>query len=196
MTGTSGTGERADWHYSKIYPSDELRWFALRVEPTKEEMTVRILENRAMLALFPTHKITRNVSRYVSRTVEIERPSLTGYVFIAFPRGEEIPWWAVRKIHLVQSVVRVDGHPAEIDYSALFRLFVPPEFFKVQVQHHKRIYQHGEKVKMTAGSFMGIKAEIEEATADEAIVRLGLLGGALITVPVDSIEPIQVAQAA
>lgn len=191
-----GTVGQADWHYSKLYPSDDLRWFALRVEPTKEEMTVRILENRAMLALFPTHKITRNVSRYVTKTVEIDRPSLTGYVFIAFPRGEEIPWWAVRKIHLVNSVVRVDGRPAEISYSALFRLFVPPEFFKVQVQQHKRIYRQGEKVKMTAGSFMGINAEIEEATADEAIVRLGLLGGALITIPVDSIEPIKIAQAA
>ena len=185
-----------DWHYSKLYPSDELRWFALRVEPTKELMTVKILENRAMLALFPTHKITKSVSRYVSKTVEIDRPSLTGYVFIAFPRGEEIPWWAVRKIHLVQSIVRVDGKPAEIDYSALFRLFVPPEFFKVQVQHHKRIYQNGEKVKMVSGSFTGIKAEIEDATPDEAIVRLGLLGGVLVTVPVGDIELLKVAKAA
>lgn len=191
-----GSGDQTDWHYSKLYPSDDLRWFALRVEPAKEEMTVRILENRAMLALFPTHKITRNVSRYVTKTVEIERPSLTGYVFIAFPRDEEIPWWAVRKIHLVNSVVRVDGRPAEINYSALFRLFVPPEFFKVQVQQHKRVYRNGDKVKMTAGSFMGVSAEIEEATADEAIVRLGLLGGALVSVPVDNIELLNVAKAA
>lgn len=185
-----------DWHYSKLYPSDELKWFALRVEPTKEEMAVRILENRAMLALFPTHKITRNASRYVTKTIEIERPSLTGYVFVAFPKDEEIPWWAILKIHIVNSIVKVDGKPAEIKYSELFRLFVPPEFFKVQVQHHRRVYQHGDKVKMTAGSFMGVKAEIEEATPDEVIVKLGLLGGALVSVPVDSIEPVEVAEAA
>ena len=82
------------------------------------------------------------------------------------------------------------------DPPALFRLFVPPEFFKVQVQQHKRVYRNGDKVKMTAGSFMGVSAEIEEATADEAIVRLGLLGGALVSVPVENIELLKVAEAA
>lgn len=181
---------------SKLFPSEELRWFALRVEPNKEEMTVRILENKSMLALFPTYEVERNLSRYVTRTITVERPSLMGYVFIAFPQDIELPWWAVRKIHLIRSVVCVCGKPAQIDYDAMWRLFAPPGFFKAQVQIHKRVYGKGQKVKMTAGAFTGIKATVEDVTEDEAIVRLGLLGGALVNVSLDDIESLQIAAAA
>lgn len=160
--------------------ADSLNWFLLRVPPGKELTAVRILENRNMLATCPTHRIERKVSRHVSRMVDGgERPSLSGYVFMAFAPSiavNQIPWFEVRKLHLVQSIVG-DGErrPLRVPYPALWRLFAPPALLAAKVAQQARIYRT-DRVKVNGGSLNGYEGMVEDIGDGDATILVELFG--------------------
>jgi len=167
----------------RFVEADLLNWFLLRVPPGKELTAVRILENCNMLAMCPTHRATRKVSRHVSRVVDAgERPSLSGYVFIAFAPSipvDDIPWFEVRKLHLIQSIVgNGERKPMRVPYDGakgLWRLFAPPTLFAAKVAKQARIYRT-DRVKLNAGPFKGYQGMVEDIGDGDAKILIEMFG--------------------
>jgi len=156
--------------------SEDLDYYALRVPPQREPLTVRILEQRRMLAMYPTQTIRRRRHRNGKAMVEITRPSLTGYVFIAFPIGEAIPWWKVLELQIVHSVVSYGGRPARLDFADVWRLFAPDEFHLAEIAEHKRTYARDDCVRILDGPFGGFEGKIQALTDEDATVLCELFG--------------------
>jgi len=163
--------------------ADTLKWFIVRVPPGKELTATRVLEAHGMLVTYPTHRMQRKASRHVSRMVDMgERPSLSGYVFIAFAPSiddDDIPWFQVRKVHLVNSIVG-DGErkPLRVPYGGahgMWRLFAPAVFLTMQVTQQARIYRR-DRVKVSDGPFAKFEGFVEDIGEGDAKVLLELFG--------------------
>ncbi len=156
---------------------DSLDYFAVKVDPGKELMAQRILENRHILARVPTRSYEARVHRKSKRKITITRPWLAGLVFVAFPKGCEIPWFALRqRIHIIRGVIGMDHKPAKLDHQGLLRLFDDIVFSDAEVQAHKRTYLVGDRVRVTLGKFAGFEAKVVTAGPSEMTIMCQLFG--------------------
>lgn len=156
---------------------DLLDYYAVKVDPGKELMAERILGYRNILARVPTISHTSRVHRKSKRRVTVTRPWLAGLVFVAFPKEEPIPWFALKqRLHIIRGVIGMDHKPAKLDHAGLMRLFDDIVFSDVEVQVFKRVYCRGDRVRVTLGSFAGLQAEVIEATNEDMVVLCHLFG--------------------
>ena len=177
--------------------ADDLDFYALKCTPGKERMVSDILANRHILARTPLQKITRRIHRKTKATMTIERPLLAGLVFVAFPKGFEIPWFVIKRLHVVLGVIGMNHRPAKLDHEGLMRLFDDLVFSDVELAAHKRVYCKGDRVKVTLGKFTEMQAEVVAASETEMTILCELFGREM---PVrigpenmNSIEPIEAA---
>lgn len=156
---------------------DALDFYAVKVDPGKEAMAQRILENRHILARVPTRSYEARAHRKSKRKVMISRPWLAGLVFVAFPKASDIPWFALKqRIHIIRGVIGMDHKPTRLDHAGLLRLFDDIVFSDAEVQAHKRTYATGDRVKVTLGRFAGFEANVVEVSASEMVVMCQLFG--------------------
>jgi transcription antitermination factor NusG len=154
---------------------DSLDYFALKCTPGKERMVGEILCNRHILARTPMQKYVY-AGRHVKHPVERERPLLAGLVFVAFPKEFQIPWFAIKKLHVVLGVIGMNHQPAKLDHAGLMRLFEDLVFSDVEVAAHKRVYCKGDRVKVIGGALTGFEAEVVSASDDELRLLCSVFG--------------------
>ena len=148
---------------------DDLDFYALKCTPGKERMVSDILTNRHILARMPMQKYVYQ-GRHTKDPVERSRALLAGLVFVAFPQAYEIPWFAIKRLHVVLGVIGMNHTPAKLDHAGLMRLFDDLVFSRVEIVKHIRTYRQGQRVKMVGGALTGFEAEV--VSADDEILRL------------------------
>lgn len=184
---------------------DSLDYYAVKTAPAKERMACDILCNRNILARLPirTEREEVVINRRVPRKV-IERKTLlvTGLVFVAFPIGYEVPWFALKqRIHVIYGPLGMDHVPTKLDHVGLLRLFDTIVFSDAEVQAHKRTYYAGQRVKVVHGPFAGFDADVEVVNPDSDDLRILCdIFGRKVPVRInadqlDMIEPLAVAAA-
>lgn len=176
---------------------DTLDFYALKCTPGKERMVSKILTNRHILAKTPMHRYQRRVHRKSKDLIEVERPLLAGLVFVAFPKDFSIPWFAVKKLHVVLGVIGMNHQPAKLDHAGLMRLFADLVFSDVDVAKHKRVYARHDRVKVIEGPFAGFDAEVIDPTEGDLRILCDIFGR-LVPVRIeadqlDMIVPLEVA---
>lgn len=178
---------------------DSLDYYALRVVPGKERMTCDILSTRQILAKTPMAKYTPK-SRYKSRCDEVERPTLAGLAFVAFPkdmRADRRPWGAVKKLHTVYGFIGMDHKPLAIPAVELLSLFENLMFTTLQVAAHKRVYQKGDQVKFVVGALSGFDASVVAANDSELRLLCTIFGRKTpITLHASQLDSIELTKAA
>lgn len=176
--------------------ADDLDFYALKCTPGKERMVSDILANRHILARTPMKKYVY-AGRHVKDPVERERPLLAGLVFVAFPKGFQIPWFAIKRLHVVLGVIGMNSRPAKLDHAGLMRLFDDLVFSDVEVAKTKQVYCKGDRVRVTQGAFAGISAEVIAASETELTILCNLFSREMpvriTAAEMDKIEPLETA---
>lgn len=150
---------------------DELDFYALKCTPGKERMVSEILQNRQILARTPMQKYIY-AGKHTRDPIERSRPLLAGLVFVAFPQKLSIPWFAIKKLHVVLGVIGMNHMPARLDHAGLMRLFDDLVFTTAEVTRHKRVYQRGDRVRVINGPFAGFNAEVDLVNPTENDMRI------------------------
>lgn len=177
---------------------DSLDYYAVKVDPGKERMAERILGNRHILARVPMQSYETKVHRKSKRKVTVTRPWLAGLVFVAFPKDEPIPWFALRqRLHIIRGVIGMDHKPAKLDHAGLLRLFDEIVFSDTDVETFKRVYCKGDRVRLTLGNFAGLQAEVIEARDEDMVVMCQLFGREMpVRIAADKMEAVELIEAA
>lgn len=183
--------------------AESLDYFALKVEPGKERMAESILGDRNIMAKTAkrSYEQTIKINRRTPAKVVKQTLLLPGIIFVAFPKDEPIPWFALRqRLHIIRGVIGANNIPARIrDYKNLLRLFEDIVFTTAQLAKFRRVYTAGERVRMTAGALAGHEAVVVSATAEDMVVLVQLLGRdfpiALSGDQIDTLEPVATAAA-
>lgn len=178
---------------------NSLDYFALKVDPGKERMAESILESRHILVKLAqrTYEQTVKISRRIPAKVTRHTLLLPGIVFVAFPKDEPIPWFALRqRLHIIRGVIGVNNVPSRIrDSQKLLDLFENLAFTEAQVAAFKRVYAKGDRVRIVAGPLAGYEAVVVEATRDDLKLLCELMGRStpinLKTSQYDLVEPIE-----
>ncbi len=178
---------------------DGLDFYAVKVDPGKERMAQDILTIRKILAKLPyqtIREIEQVNRRSPPKVIERQQLLLRGLVFVAFPIGFDIPWFALKqRLHIIRGVIGMDHRPTKLDKEGLMRLFDDIVFTNVEVAAHKRTYHLHDRVKVTHGPFAGFAAEVIDPTENELRILCDIFGR---SVPVrieadqlDMIEPLE-----
>ena len=170
---------------------DELDFYAVKCTPGKERMVGEILANRHILAKTPMLRYQRRVHRKSKDLIDAERPLLAGLVFVAFPKGLPIPWFAIKKLHVVLGVIGMNHKPAKLDHAGLMRLFDDLVFSDVEVAKHKRTYARHERVRVVEGPFAGFDAEVIDATENDMRILCDIFGRSVpVRIEADQLDKI------
>lgn len=168
----------------------ELMWFALRVIPQREMMAAKILRYFGVDAAIKTEKRLRRTTKWDKERKPIEFCAAPGYVFIAIPRGKPTPWGAIFKLHLIRSVVSIEGVPAELNHEAVMKFLgfedmsLPNYFRFFSTRGHQ--FEIGDEVVITTGVLSEQKLRVEDVREGEAIFIIRMLGATKeISVPVN-----------
>jgi len=167
--------------------TEDLRWFALRVISQREQMVMKILRYDGLKA----HVKLEQRLRRKTKKDPVRKPTpfcaAPSYVFIGldFNRIDEngerpSPWKLVRRLHLIRSVVSLNGAPAELDPKALseflgFDDYNLPDHFKF-FRTGQQEFKIGDTVRLAHPSFEGFELPVQDIQAGEAIFHLTLLG--------------------
>jgi transcription antitermination factor NusG len=165
----------------------ELRWFALRTIPQREDMVKKHLIRLGKRAFI---KLERRFGKWIkgqrSDRMYVAAPA---YVFVGLG-DEESPWDFVHTCHLIRSVVSKEGRPAEINPIVLadflgFDDFNAPDYFKF---FRAPAFEIGETVRIETPSFEGMELPVKDIQRGEAIFELVMFAGAApaeVRVPLD-----------
>lgn len=183
--------------------AESLDYFALKVEPGKERMAESILCGRNIMAKLAkrSYEQTVKISRRIPAKVTRYTMLLPGIIFVAFPKEEPIPWFALRqRLHIIRGVIGSNNVPSRIrDYENLLRLFEDIVFTDAQIAKFRRTYTTGERVRMTTGALAGREAVVVSATADDMVVLVELFGRQMSVAmsgdQIDTLEPVATAAA-
>lgn len=159
----------------------DLRWFILRTLPQREIMSAKILRHMGLIAEVPREPRMRRQTKWDKERKSILYPSMPGYIFYATecaPR--EIPWHTVFKLHLIRSVVSINGVPALIDQSAVEHLLqsvwaVEPPAYAKFLRTGKE-FDVGDMVFITNGPLRDFELRVQDIQEGEAHFIIPLLG--------------------
>ncbi len=160
--------------------ADDLDYYAVRVEPTKERMACDILANRNILSRLAVRKFEQivKINRRVPAKVVQQRMLLPGIIFVAFPKGVDVPWFALKqRIHVIRGVIGMDHKPTKIkDVDKLMRLFDDIVFSNVDLAAFNRVYNKGDRVKLVVGPFANFEAEVSEVMEEDLRLLCDIFG--------------------
>lgn len=168
---------------------ENLRWFVLQVESTKEERVIRSLDMRSIPAAIPTvpkERVRRNkVYRWRS-------PVAHGYVLLGFPDIGAIDWWDILNINHVWNVLpdRSTGRAAQMPWQTTYTdagiirrggvEVLLSDLQSVRVGAAKYVRAHkfkaGDAVRVEAGPFTGFEGKVQQMDGASAKLLLNILG--------------------
>lgn len=184
--------------------SGDLRWFALRTIPGREKMARDILRRWGLIAFIAIEKRLRYESAMAAKK-KLERKerdfcSAPGYVLCGHPEAEPFPWLTAFRLHLIRSVVAVNGRPAELRHDAVMKFLRIPEsnlpdhlkWFHTGAVH---TFAPGDTVKIFGTSIVrDQKLVVEDVREGEAIFSLVWFGRTTeVKVPVGDCIPVEAA---
>lgn len=159
---------------------DLLDYYAVKVDPNKERMACSILGDRNIMARLPevtTETVERVNRRTPPKVVTRTTLLLRGLVFVAFPKGHDVPWFALKqRIHIIRGVIGMNHVPSRLDPAGLLNLFNNIVFTSIEVQKFRRTYCAGDRVKFVGGALAGFSADVVEASADELRLLCSVFG--------------------
>lgn len=169
----------------------ELKWFGLRVPPQRERVAVAILERRNYFAATKVEMIQRRKTRYCKKRVETPHVVTHGYVFVGLRQRHEL--LPICNLHLVQSVVGVNGIAAEFNPVKLLSfLEVDPVEYPPYYKYMRtgKEFDPGDTVRVGVGTLRDQFMKVADIRDNEAIFLLPLLGREFeIKVDVTDCEP-------
>lgn len=159
---------------------ENLRWYALRVLSQREQMVMKILRYDGIRAHIKTEKRLRRKTKKDPVRKPTPFCAAPSYCFVGLPASDPHPWRLVRKLHLIRSVVSVEGRPAELDPVALsdflgFDDYNLPDHFKF-FRTGQQEFKIGDVLRVASPSFEGFDLPLQDIQAGEAIFHLTLLG--------------------
>lgn len=164
----------------------EIRFYALRVLAQREQMVQKILRYDGLTAFIKTEQRLRRKTKKDPVRKPMPYCAAPSYVFVGLPviappgTENDNPWSLVRKLHLIRSVVSLNGLPAELDPKALseflgFDDYNLPDHFKF-FRTGQQEFKIGDIVRLAHPSFEGFDLPVQDIQAGEAIFHLTLLG--------------------
>lgn len=164
--------------------AEDLRWYALRVLPQREDMVKKHLIYRGLKAYT---KLEKRFGKWVKgKRTEKEYVAAPGYVFVG---ASSNPWMEVHDCHLIRSVVSVNGRPALLDARKLatfleFDDFSLPDYFRF---FRAPPFQVGDTVRIDHPSYEGFELPVKDIRNHEVIFDLVMLGRTMeLNVPVEN----------
>jgi len=168
---------------------ENLRWFVLRVESTKEETLISVLDRKGIPAAIPTIQKER-VRR--GKLFKWRAPVASGYVLIGWPGVASIPWHELTQFRIVYSPLRDDaGNPVRVPWECSYQddgatkpggvktLLGDMEAIRRGAAKFARshsMFAVDDDVRVEAGPFAGHAAKVHQITGRDAIVLLNILG--------------------
>lgn len=156
----------------------ELSWFALRVQPQKEQAVRDILVRRGMKAFIKTEKRAVHHSARASRLRKRREArrfcAAPGYVFVGASKLN--PWMLVHENHMISSVVSREGRPAILHPMALsdflgFDDFNMPDAM-MWFRRSQQAFNIGDMVHVDLPYLQGFTLPVKDIQKGEAIFDL------------------------
>jgi transcriptional antiterminator RfaH len=145
-----------------------MHWLLAYTKPRQERVAEEHLGRQGYEVLCPQICIQKLRNR---RWTWVEEPLFPRYLFVG--AGEGVSWAPVRSTVGVASLVRFGGQVAPVPEDLVGTLRTSA----AHPQHHRPIYQQGQKVRIVAGPFATLEGVFVMAEGDErASVLLDLLG--------------------
>jgi transcription antitermination factor NusG len=168
---------------------ENLRWFVLRVESTKEETLIGVMDRMGIPAAIPTvHK--ERVRR--GKVFRWRAPVASGYVLIGFPGTARIPWWEITQYRIVYSPLRDDqGNPVQVPWECPIMVkgvvkdggvkTLLADFEAIRKGAAKYIrarpaFDANDNVRVQDGPFEGHFGKVQEVVGGSATILLNILG--------------------
>ncbi len=143
-----------------------LPWYVLKVRARSEFSAVLALRGRGYDPFCPVHPKLR---RYSDRTKIVESVVFPGYLFCRFDLRQKLP---VISSTAVQSIISVDGMPAEVGDDLIESIRRAVEAGALSVPYLKS----GQRVRVRFGPYAGIEGVfIGEAASRQLIISIHLL---------------------
>lgn len=167
---------------SAIYEPGAARWFALRVDPQREDQVEAWLRLRGVYAFHPVRM--RQTVRF-GKVREYARRYLPGYVFARFP-GEPVIHQVTRAPFIIGALTCSKGHWGVLEPKRLQAIHAMRHLDETQRKDRAASLARraadariraGDSALFQAGPFAGFPCEVVELLADGgAIVRVMIFG--------------------
>ena len=158
----------------------ELKFYALRVLPQYEFMVMKHLRYQGIKAHVKTEKRLRRKTAKDKVRKEQTFIAASGYCFVGLPASNPNPWSLVHRIHMIRSVVSLNGRPAELCPDRLMDFlgyddFSAPAHFKF-LRTKGEQFQIGDVLKIAKPAFEDLNLPLVELREGECIFHLTLFG--------------------
>ncbi len=147
------------------FATEILVWFIARCQPSSERKALAALRERRLSAYMPIERTAKKVRD--ARTV-VERPLLTGYLFVGLPTEDHQ--------HLVRHVTGIEGLVSVAGKAHVFSAWKVLAIAAAEAAGafdrsgpRKPVYRHGQKVRVSRGQWLGQLAEIVDASAEDRL---------------------------
>lgn len=141
-----------------------LRWYALYVRSRFEKKVDRVLQEKGVESFLP---ITNEIHRWSDRKKKIKELLFRGYVFVHTDLQNK---YNILATDGVVYIVGVHGKPTPIPEEQINWLKILIQH--PQVLHRENAFSSGERVKIFAGPFTGIKGVVTKVKGSSRVVIL------------------------
>lgn len=168
---------------------ENLRWFVLCVESSKEETLIGVLDRMGIPAAIPTLQKER-VRR--GRVFRWRAPVASGYILIGFPGTARIMWHELTQFRMVYSPLRDDqGNAMQVPWECPYMRkgavrdggvkALLADFDAIRKGAAKYVRNHpaweaDQNVRVQDGPFTGFEGKVQQVVNGSAIVLLNILG--------------------
>lgn len=132
----------------------EARWFALRTRAKCEKQVAQLLGRKQIHAYLP---LVKSVKRYVRKVKKVEKPLISGYVFVKIIKSEYVP--ALETENVVGFVRFSKDLPAipESEIVTLRRIVLESD---IELSASPGNFGVGDPVSITAGPLTGLSGSV------------------------------------
>jgi len=166
--------------------SGAIKFYALRVLAQRERMVQNILRYDGLTAFIKTEQRLRRKTKKDPVRKPMPYCAAPSYVFVGLPvtplpgTDGDNPWSLVRKLHLIRSVVSLNGRPVELNPEALgaflgFDDYNLPEHFKF-FRTGQQEFKIGDHVRIASPAFDGFELPVKDIQRGECIFDLVMMG--------------------
>ena len=157
-----------------------LAWFALRTTSQYEFMVRNILRRRGLLAFIKTEQRLRRKTKRDPVRRKQTFCAAPSYCFVGLPTDAPHPWALVHGMHMVRSVVSLNGRPAQLNPVALSSFlgyddYAAPDHFK-HFKTGQQEFSPGDMVRIASPAFEDLTLPVKDIENGEVIFSLVLMG--------------------
>ena len=145
-------------------------WYLLYTKPREDERAQTHLLNQGYQILRPLlryHRLSKGVQKTVTESL------FPRYIFIQLDQ-ESSNWARLRSTRGVSSLVSFNQQPAQVPAQLIAELLAQMDAQHVidRTRVQKGLFQAGDAVEITDGSFYGLQAIVQEQRSTERVVVL------------------------